>query len=89
MSKEVFLFVLSLPVYVKRKFLNSVTDIQWSKQLKDQPVLLLSSFVHNSSINEHKNMKLKKILGMHWLIEFYIITALRIICKRIIMKSYF
>ena len=34
--------------------------IHWSKQLKDQPVLLLSSFVHNSSIIEHKNMKLKE-----------------------------
>ena len=32
--------------------------VHWSKQLKDQPVLLLSSFVNNSSINEHKNMKL-------------------------------
>ena len=34
--------------------------IHWLKQLKGQPVLLLSSFVHNSSINEHKNMKLKE-----------------------------
>ena len=34
--------------------------IHWSKQLNDQPVLLLSSFVHNLSINEHKNMKLKE-----------------------------
>ena len=35
-------------------------DIHWSKQLKDQPVLLLSSFMHNCSINEHKNMKLRE-----------------------------
>ena len=34
--------------------------IYWPKQLKDQPVLLLSSFVHNTSINEHKNMKLRE-----------------------------
>ena len=35
-------------------------ELHWSKQLKDQPVLLLSSFVHYSSITEHKNMKLKE-----------------------------
>ena len=34
--------------------------IHWSKQLKSQPILLLSFFVHNSSINEHKNMKLRE-----------------------------
>ena len=34
--------------------------IHWSKQLKGQPVLVLSSFVHNSSINEHRNMKLRE-----------------------------
>ena len=34
-----------------------VMIILWSKQLKDQTVWLLSSFVNNSSINEHKNMK--------------------------------
>ena len=34
--------------------------VQWSKQLKDQLVFFLSSFVHNSSINEHKNMKLRE-----------------------------
>ena len=34
--------------------------IHWSKQLKDQPVLLLFSFVHNCSINELKNMKLRE-----------------------------
>ena len=36
-----------------------ISYIHWSKQLKGQPVLLLSSFVHNSSINEHKNMKIR------------------------------
>ena len=30
------------------------------KTVKDQSVLLLSSFVHNSSINEYKNMKLRE-----------------------------
>ena len=36
------------------------TEIHWSKQLNNQPVLLLSSSVHNCSINEHKNMKLRE-----------------------------
>ena len=43
-------------IYFYQFFLN----IHWSKQLKGQPVLLLSSFVHNSSINELKNMKLRE-----------------------------
>ena len=34
--------------------------VHWSKQLKGQPVLLLSSFVHNSSITEHKDKKLRE-----------------------------
>ena len=34
--------------------------IHWSKGLKGQPVLLLSSSGHNSSINEDKNMKLRE-----------------------------
>ena len=38
-------------------------NMHWSKQLKDQLVLLLSSFAHNSSINEHKNMKLRDNTG--------------------------
>ena len=63
-----------------------ITDRYRSKQLKDQPDLLLSSFTHNTSINKHNNMKLReKILVMKWLIEFYIIVALGIICKWIIM----
>ena len=41
-------------------FLDIYLKIHWSKQLKDQPVLLLSSFKDNSSVNEHKNMKLKE-----------------------------
>ena len=36
-----------------------VQTVLYSK-LKEQTVLLFSSFVHNSSINEHKNIKLKK-----------------------------
>ena len=43
--------------------MNNTLDLTWSKQLKGQPVLLLSSFVHNSSINEHKNMKLRENTG--------------------------
>ena len=34
--------------------------LHWSKKLKGQPVLLLYSFAHYSSINEHKNMKLRE-----------------------------
>ena len=37
-----------------------IPEIHRSKQLKDQPVLLLSFFVRNSSINEHKDMKLRE-----------------------------
>ena len=47
-----------LSVTLKLKF--KMYKLHWSKELKDQPVLLLSSFVHYSSINEHKNMKLKE-----------------------------
>ena len=69
------------------------TYLYWSKQLKDQPILLLSSFIQNSSINEHKNMKLRENICYETLIEFYIIVALGIICKRIIwnlsLKSVF
>ena len=47
-----------------QSFFGHIKYISWqihgSKQLKDQPVLLLSSFVHNSSINEHENMKLRE-----------------------------
>ena len=35
-------------------------EMHWLKQLKNQPVLLISSSVHNSSINEYKNMKLRE-----------------------------
>ena len=42
------------------KLLMHNLNIHWSNQLKDQHVLLLSSFVHNSSFNEHKNMKLRE-----------------------------
>ena len=56
-------------------------------EIKIKPVLSFSSFVHNSSINKHKNMKLfENIFVMNWLIEFYITVALGIICKRIIKK---
>ena len=43
----------------KKERKKNITNIHWSKQLKDQPVLLLSFFVHNYSINEHKKMKLR------------------------------
>ena len=34
--------------------------IHWCSKFNEQPVLLFSSFVHDSSINEHKNMKLRE-----------------------------
>ena len=34
--------------------------MHWSKRLNDQDDLLPSSFVHNSSVKEHKNMKLRE-----------------------------
>ena len=34
--------------------------IHWCSKFREQPVLLFSSFVHNSSFNEHKNMKLRE-----------------------------
>ena len=45
----------------------------WCPQLKLKLVLLLSSFVHNSSANEHKNMKLREKIILGSLIGFYII----------------
>ena len=47
-------------LYVSVKYLCPSKVLHWSKQLKDQPVLLFSSFVHNSPINEHKNTKLRE-----------------------------
>ena len=35
-------------------------DVHSCPKLKLQPVLSFSSFVHNSLINEHKNMKLRE-----------------------------
>ena len=44
----------------KEKLPHSLSfKIHRSKQLKDQAALLLSSFVHNSSINEYKSIKLR------------------------------
>ena len=64
-----------------------VQTVLYSK-LKEQTVLLFSSFVHNSSINEHKNIKLKKKKKFKSLIEFYNIGALEIICKRMQMNFF-
>ena len=35
-------------------------ELHWWTKLKDQPVLMFSCFEHNFSINERKNMKLRK-----------------------------
>ena len=43
-------------------------------KLKSQPVLSFSSFVHNTSINEHKNMKLREIIYfeiINWILYYY------------------
>ena len=34
--------------------------LHWCSKLREQPVLLMSCFVYNSLINEHKNMKLRE-----------------------------
>ena len=39
---------------------NIFLNLHWCSKLKERPVLLFSSFVRNSSINEHKNMKLRE-----------------------------
>ena len=40
--------------------LNKKEKLHSCPKLKLQPVFSFSSFVHNSSINEHKNMKLRE-----------------------------
>ena len=80
--RTVKLYRLSPQSHLKiQYFITVAVKIPWSKQLKDQPVLLLSSFVHNSSINEHKKMKLREKLVMKGLIEINIIGVSEIICK--------
>ena len=34
--------------------------IHWCSKLKEQSALSLTSFMHNSSVNEHKNMKFRE-----------------------------
>ena len=56
---------LSLHRMVKKLVIQKVKyfnrrKLHWSKQFKGQPVLLLSSFMHASLINEHKNTKLRE-----------------------------
>ena len=41
-----------------KKCLMKVCQQHWCSKLKIQPAVLFSSFVHNSSINNFKNMKL-------------------------------
>ena len=55
--------------------------MHWSKQLKDQPVLLLSSFVHNSSIGNIRTCNEEKTLAMKGLLKIYVIGASERICK--------
>ena len=50
-------------------------------KLSLQPVLSFSSFVHNSLINELKNMKLRENICFESLFEFSIIGASEIIFK--------
>ena len=45
---------------MKPQLCSKQQEIHSCPKLKLQPVLSISSFVHNSSINEHKKMKLRE-----------------------------
>ena len=59
-----FIFSSKNHYIIKPKAINlnlfSITKIHSCPNLKLQPASSLSSFLHNSSINEHKNMKLRE-----------------------------
>ena len=47
--------------------------LRWSNLLKDRSVLLFSSFVHNSWINEYNNMKLRENICyemINWILHY-------------------
>ena len=53
---------------------NAMLKIHSCPKLKLQPVLWLSSFLHNSSINEHKNMKLRENIHYetnNWILYYW------------------
>ena len=62
-----------------QEFLHKCTMLQnnyvhWCPKLKLQPVLSFSSFVHNSSKNEHKNMKLRHNICyemIYWILYYW------------------
>ena len=56
-------------------------------KVKVKPALLFPSFVHISSINELKNIKLNEHICYKMIIEFYITVALEMVCKWLIMVS--
>ena len=77
---------LLYPDKIKQDFFNfslKICLIHSCPKLKLQPVLSFSSFVHNSSINEHKIMKLRENTCYERLIEIYIIGSSEIFCKGI------
>ena len=41
-------------------FLGKEKKIHWCSKLKEQPILTFTSFVHNSSVNEHMSMELRE-----------------------------
>ena len=46
--------------YLAEDMKNYISNIHSCPKLSLQPVLSFSSFVHGSSVNEHKNMKLRE-----------------------------
>ena len=55
----IYIYIRQLKNYFK-VCLPIDCNVHSRPKLKLQPVLLFSSFMHNSSVNEHKNMKLRE-----------------------------
>ena len=51
--EKIFIFEMAKDIALNCK-------MHWCSKLKEQSVLSLTFFVHNSSVNEHKGMKLKE-----------------------------
>ena len=64
MQKAVFqnanLSTISVPTFFMYIIFSLIYILHLCPKLKLRPILSLSSFVHNSLINEHKNMKLRE-----------------------------
>ena len=64
-----YFYAKSVPNYVKLL----IQIVHWCSELKVQPALLLSFFVHNSSINELMSMKLREHIcyeKINWILYY-------------------